>query len=72
MNKTSNYYRDTPVGQQLGVFYEDRATLRRTISLFPSLSAMFGNAKSRAQAAKSAKAKVDRGHHSGHHTVHHA
>jgi len=53
MKSTSNYYRNTPVGQQINVFLKDRAALRRSIPLFPaSLRELFGRSRDKASGKK--------------------
>ncbi len=47
MTKQSNYYRDTPVGQQMAVFLNQRTKVRHATPLFPrSFLSLLGICKS--------------------------
>jgi|GEM_PF-3448203 len=62
MKSTSNYYRNTPVGQQINVFLKDRAALRRSVPLFPaSLRELFGRSHGKASAHKDSSDSNDGG-----------
>jgi len=48
MTKQSNYYRDTPVGQQMAVFLNQRNKVRHATPLFPrSFLSLLGICKAR-------------------------